>query len=207
MPRSLRTLSPGVPVHVVQRGNNRAACFFDTRDFAFYLHYLLKASLAEHCRVHAYCLMSNHVHLLLTPSNEAACARFMKGVNQRYTQYVNRVHARSGTLWEGRYRSSVVFSARYVLACYRYIELNPVRAGIVRDPGIYPWSSYGANAEGLENPVIQPHGVYAALARGPAARQSAYRALVDEAVQAAMVDTIRIAIGGGRALRDRALEA
>jgi putative transposase len=207
MPRSLRTLAPGVPVHVVQRGNNRAACFFDARDFAFYLHYLLKVSLAEQCRVHAYCLMSNHVHLLVTPSNEAACARFMKGVNQRYTQYVNRVHERSGTLWEGRYRSSVVFSARYVLACYRYIELNPVRAGLVRHPANYPWSSHGANADGLENPVIQPHGVYAALARSPAARQSAYRELVDEAVQAAMVDNIRIAIGRGQALRDRALEA
>jgi len=131
----------------------------------------------------------------------------MKGLNQRYSQYVNRVHERSGTLWEGRYRSSVVFSARYVLACYRYIELNPVRAGLVRQPANYPWSSYGANADGIENPVIQPHGVYAALARSPAERQSAYRALVDEAVQAAMVDNIRIAIGRGQALRDRSLEA
>lgn len=191
-----------MPVHVVQRGNNRAACFFGAQDFAFYLHYLLKVSRAEQCRVHAYCLMSNHVHLLLTPVNETACARFMKGINQRYAQYVNRVHDRSGTPWEGRYRSSVVFSARYVLACYRYIELNPVRAGIVRQPANYPWSSHGANANGLENPVVQPHGVYAALARSPTARRWAYRALVDEAVQAAMVDNIRIAIGRGRPLRD-----
>jgi len=123
--------------------------------------------------------------------DEGACIRLMKGLNQRYAQYVNRTHERTGTLWEGRYRSGIVFSARYVLACHRYIELNPVRAGIVRHPSRYPWSSYGANAVGLDNPLIQPHGAYAALARSPAARQSVYRALVEEAVESSLVDNIR----------------
>jgi len=193
MPRPLRTVSPGVPLHIVQRGNNRTACFFESGDFDQYLHYLLKASLAERCRVHAYCLMSNHVHLLVTPESEAACARFMKAVNQRYTQYVNRVYGRTGTPWEGRYRSSVVYAMRYALACYCYIELNPVRAGIVRHPARYPWSSFGANADGLDNPLIQPHGTYAALGHNAAARRAAYRALVDEATSA--LDNIRMATG------------
>jgi len=186
----------------VQRGNNRGTCFLDPGDFDRYLHYLLKASLAERCRVHAYCLMSNHVHLLVTPEDETACARFMKSVNQCYTQHVNRQHGRTGTLWEGRYRSNVIYSMRYVLACYRYIELNPVRAGIVHHPADYPWSSYGANADGVANPLIQAHGTYAALERGPAARQAAYRALVDQALGAPMIDNIRTAIGSGQALRD-----
>lgn len=202
MPRPLRTVAPGVPLHVVQRGVNRERCFYETGDFIRYLHFLLQASLAERCRVHAYCLMSNHVHLLVTPDDEAACARFMKLVNQRHTQHVNRVHARTGTLWEGRYRSNVVFSARYVLACYRYIELNPVRAGIARHPGDYPWSSYRANADGLEDPIIREHGTYAALGRSVAVRRAAYRDLVDQALATPMIATIRSAIGSGRALRD-----
>jgi putative transposase len=204
MPRTPRTVAPGVPLHIVQRGNNRAPCFFEVRDFDQYLHYLLRASLTERCRVHAYCLMSNHVHLLVTPESETAGARFMKAVNQCYTQYVNRVRGRTGTLWEGRYRSSVVYALRYVLACYRYIELNPVRAGIVRHPADYPWSSFGANADGLDNPLIRPHGAYAALGHSAATRRAAYRALVDESITAPLVDNIRMAIGKGRTLRDGA---
>jgi len=202
MPRSLRTIAPGVPLHVVQRGINRATCFSSQDDYALYQRFLLKASLAEHCRIHAYCLMSNHVHLLVTPESEPACARFMKVVNQRYTQRINRQYARTGTLWEGRYRSNIVFSSRYVLACYRYIELNPVRAGIVRHPADYPWSSYRANAEGLDDPLVVAHGVYAAIDRSPAARQAAYRELVDQALGTPTIDNIRSAIGSGRALRD-----
>ena len=202
MPRPPRLIAPGVPLHVVQRGNNRGACFFDGRDCVRYLHFLLKAALEERCRIHAYCLMSNHVHLLLTPEDEAGCARLMKVVNQRHTQHMNRVHARTGTLWEGRYRSNVVFSARYVLACYRYIELNPVRAGLVRDPAQYPWSSYRTNAEGIPDPLIHPHGTYAALGRSAAARLAAYRELVHQAMVEPIIDNIRSAIGSGQALRD-----
>jgi len=202
MARPLRTVSPGVPLHVVQRGNNRATCFFDTEDFERYLRFLLSAAGEADCRVHAYCLMSNHVHLLVTPGDHAACARFMKTVNQRYAQHVNRIHERSGTPWEGRYRSNVVYSMRYVLACYRYIELNPVRAGVVRHPADYPWSSYRTNAAGLASPLVRPHGCYAALGRDPETRRTAYRALVDEALAAPLIANIRTAIGSGRALRD-----
>ena len=202
MPRPHRLVAPGVPLHVVQRGVNRGRCFYETSDFIRYLHFLLQASLAERCRVHAYCLMSNHVHLLVTPENEAACTRFMKLVNQRHTQHVNRVHTRTGTLWEGRYRSSLVYSARYVLACYRYIELNPVRAGIARDPADYPWSSYRTNAEGLHNPLVHAHGTYASLGRSAEARRAAYRELIDQALATPMIANIRSAIGSGQALRD-----
>lgn len=202
MPRPLRAVAPGVPLHLVQRGVDRAACFFETSDFVRYLHFLLHATRTERCRIHAYCLMSNHVHLLVTPDGEGACARFMKVVHQRHTQHVNRVHKRTGTLWEGRYRSNVVFSARYVLACYRYIELNPVRARLVRHPADYPWSSYRANAEGLDNPLVQAHGTYAMLGRSAVARRTAYRELVAQALGAAMIDNIRSAIKRGRALGD-----
>lgn len=202
MARPIRTVAPGVPLHVVQRGNNRATCFFDTGDFDRYLRFLHRAARDEHCRVHAYCLMSNHVHLLLTPEDQSACARFMKVVNQRYAQHLNRAHARTGTPWEGRYRSNVVYSMRYVLACYRYIELNPVRAGIARHPADYPWSSYLTNAEGLANPLVCPHGTYAALGRDPETRRKTYRALVDQALAASLIANIRTAIGSGNALCD-----
>jgi len=202
MARPIRTVAPGVPLHVVQRGNNRATCFFDTEDFDRYLRFLHRAAGEEHCRVHAYCLMSNHVHLLMTPEDQSSCARFMKVVNQRYAQHLNRIHERTGTPWEGRYRSNAVYSMRYVLACYRYIELNPLRAGIARHPADYPWSSYRTNAEGLANPLIRPHGTYAALGRDPETRRSAYRALVDEALAASLIANIRKAIGSGSALRD-----
>jgi len=202
MARPLRTVSPGVPLHIVQRGNNRATCFFAAEDFDRYLRFLLRAAGEEHCRVHAYCLMSNHVHLLVTPGDHSACARFMKVVNQRYAQHLNRTHERSGTPWEGRYRSNVVHSMRYVLACYRYIELNPVRAGIARHPADYPWSSYRANAQGAANPLVSAHACYAALGRDPEIRRKAYRRLVDEALAAPLIANIRTAIGSGRALRD-----
>jgi putative transposase len=202
MPRPLRAHAPGVPLHVVQRGVSRAACFFETGDFIRYLHFLLQASRAERCRIHAYCLMSNHVHLLVTPDDGTACARFMQSVNQRHTRHASRVHDRTGTLWEGRYRSNVVCSTRYVLACYRYIELNPVRAGIVRHPADYPWSSYRANADGVADALIHAHGGYAALGRDPAARRAAYRALVDQSLATPMIDNSRPAVGSGRGLHD-----
>ena len=202
MARRLRTVAPGVPLHVVQRGNNRTTCFFGDEDFDRYLRFLRRAADEERCRIHAYCLMSNHVHLLVTPEDNWACARFMKVVNQRYAQHLNRVHERTGTPWEGRYRSNVVFSMRYVLACYRYIELNPVRAGIVRHPSDYPWSSYPTNADGVANPLVSAHGCYAALGRDPATRRRAYRALVDQALATPLIDNIRTAIGSGRPLRD-----
>ena len=128
MPRLARFILPGVAVHIVQRGNNRAACFRRDGDYTLYLLHLRELAAALDCAVHAYCLMTNHVHMLITPPSAQACMALMRNLGQRYVQHFNRVYERTGTLWEGRYRSCVVQSAQYVLACYRYIEHNPVRA-------------------------------------------------------------------------------
>ena len=200
MARRLRTVAPGVPLHVVQRGNNRTTCFFGDEDFDRYLRFLRRAADEERCRIHAYCLMSNHVHLLVTPEDNWACARFMKVVNQRYAQHLNRVHERTGTPWEGRYRSNVVFSMRYVLACYRYIELNPVRANMVRHPREYKWSSYRVNAEGKEDSLLTPHDQYRRLGSTWASRRENYRALFKAHIDEEELDQIRQATNGNYAL-------
>jgi putative transposase len=134
MPRPLRLILPGVALHVIQRGNNRVACFRQDSDYLVYLAHLRQLAEKYECAVHAYCLMTNHVHLLLTPGTAGACIGLMRELGQRYVQYFNRRNERSGTLWEGRFRSCIAESARYVLACYRYIESNPARAGMVDHP-------------------------------------------------------------------------
>lgn len=141
MPRRARLSLPGIPWHIIQRGNSRSVCFYDEEDCRRYLDELSELAPRFGCAVHAYVLMTNHVHLLLTPVREDSAALLMKHLGQHYVQYVNRVYRRSGTLWEGRFRSCLTQSEDYVLACYRYIELNPVRAGMVRHPGDYRWSS------------------------------------------------------------------
>jgi putative transposase len=145
MPRHARVMLAGVPVHIIQRGHNRDAIFFDAADYALYLQHLETLAAEFGCAVHANCLMSNHVHLLLTPASAAACDRLMKQLSQCHAQYVNRTQRRSGGLWEGRFRSCLTDSERYLLACHAYIEQNPVRAGMVRRARDYPWSSYRAN--------------------------------------------------------------
>jgi putative transposase len=145
MPRQSRLIVPQVAVHIIQRGNNRNACFRGESDYLVYLLHLRDLSATLDCSVHAYCLMTNHVHLLVTPASREACISLMRNLGQRYVQYFNRRHLRTGTPWEGRFRSCVAESARYVLACYRYIELNPVRAGIVSRPTDYAWSSHAVN--------------------------------------------------------------
>src|SRR5438105_2497922 len=142
MPRRARLTAAGVPAHVIQRGNNRGACFFADDDYAFYVHYLEELAKQFGCAIHAYVLMTNHVHLLLTPEQANSASQLMKHLGQRYVQYVNRSYRRSGTLWEGRFRSCLTQEETYVLACYRYIELNPVRAQMARHPREYRWSSY-----------------------------------------------------------------
>jgi putative transposase len=187
----------GVPVHVIQRGHNRAACFFDPTDYAFYLEQLAALAARAGCAVHAYCLMTNHVHLLLTPATAEGCGVLMKHLGQRYAQHVNRTYRRSGTLWEGRFRSCLTQSERYLLACYRYIELNPVRAGMVPDPGAYKWSSYRRNAAGEAGGPVTPHERYLALGGDAAARGEAYRALCRAGLDPTIVDEIRLATNGG----------
>lgn len=149
------------------------------------------------CALHAYCLMTNHVHLLVTPSAAETCALVMKELGQRYVQYFNKRYERSGTLWEGRYRSCIAESARYVLACYRYIELNPVRAGMVGHPSVYAWSSYDANVGRRDDPMITPHAEFQALGNNAAARRAAYQTIVEAGIDPSLVSAIRDATNGG----------
>src|SRR5437879_9437410 len=148
MPRRARIMLADAPVHVIQRGNNRGACFVNDEDRDFYLFHLARGLGRFGCQLHAYCLMTNHVHLLLTPEGAESCAPLMKHMGQLHSQYFNKRYGRTGSLWEGRFRSCLVQSEGYVLARYRYIKLNPVRASMVIHPGDYPWSSYRNNALG-----------------------------------------------------------
>ena len=153
----MRVIIPGQPAHVTQRGNNRGQVFFAPKDGAYYLEWLAEAAGKCGVELHAYVLMTNHLHLLATPRYEDSLGRMMLSVGTRYTRYINATQSRSGTLWEGRYRSAVITSDAYVLACMRYIETNPVRAGIAKEPAAFRWSSYRRNAQGKADPLITPH--------------------------------------------------
>ena len=197
MPRPLRHIVPEVAVHLRQRGNNRADCFRRDSDYVLYLLHLRELRARLHCAVHAYCLMTNHVHLLVTPPSADACKTLMKHLAQRYAQHFNRTYGRTGPLWDGRYRSSVAPTARYVIGCYRYIELNPVDAGMVSHPSRYTWSSYRANALGKDDSLVTPHAAFSALGLDPVAQRSAYAELVDQALDPSLMDDIRSATRGG----------
>lgn len=200
MPRRARLLLPGQPRHIIQRGNNRQACFFADEDYRFYLDWLRQCADMASCEIHAYVLMTNHVHLLLSSRNTDGAAQLMKALGQRYVQYVNRQYRRSGTLWEGRFRSCLVQDNDYLLSCYRYIELNPVRAGMVEHPGDYRWSSYRCDGQGEVNPVVTPHPLYLALDQQPDHRRERYRHLFKVGMDPERVNEIRAATNGNYAL-------
>lgn len=200
MPRRGRLILDGFPLHIVQRGNNRAACFVDDADRTFYLLHLAQALQRFDCALHAYCLMTNHIHLLLTPPSPPACGLLMKYVGQLHSQYMNRKYRRTGGLWEGRFRSSVVQSESYLLACYRYIELNPVRGALVARPEDYRWSSYRINARGAPHGMITPHGEYRRLGSTDVQRARAYAELVGSGLQDAELAQIRFAVNSGEVL-------
>ena len=169
--------TPGHTLHVVQRSNCRAACFFCERDRETYLDWLARYAAGSGCAVHAYVLMGNHVHLLLTPARADSVASMLHGLGEHYARYLGEEHGHSGPVWDERVEIRPVFPRRYLLACMRYIELNPVRAGLVAGPDQYRWSSYRSNAMGVADALITPHAFYYALGRTPAARQAGYRAL------------------------------
>jgi putative transposase len=200
MPRQPRFVVPDIALHVRQRGNNGQACFLADGDRLVYLANLRELCAKTGCALHAYCLMTNHVHLLLTPPDAASCANLMRDLGQRYVQYFNRHHERTGTLWEGRYRSCLVDSAHYVLGCYRYIERNPVRAGMVAWPSAYRWSSHAANTGLAPSPMLAPHAEYLALATDEALRHAAYQGILDADEDPAFLAAIRDATDGGYAL-------
>lgn len=197
MPRLPRTVLPGQPLHVIQRGNNRSVIFFADEDYRRYREDLKAASEKWGCAIHAYVFMTNHVHLLLTPEAEHSASKLMQSLGRRYVRYVNDVYRRSGTLWEGRYKSSMVDSESYLLVCSRYIELNPVRAGMVESPGDYPWSSYVANAGTQSDHLLQPHDCYSALGQTHEQRAARYRALFSGYIDDHELDTIREAVNKG----------
>ena len=191
MPRRARMYLPGLPYHLVQRGNNRNDCFFDREDREYYLDLLSQALV--HCDValHAYVLMTNHVHLLLSPNQTDGISRMTRSVGSRYAQYVNKKYRRTGTLWEGRHKSSPVDTRTYLLKCYRYIELNPVRAKMVSGPEEYPWSSYATNAMGIASDIVSPHHVYQCLGTSQEARCIAYSEIVKQALDQQSMEKIR----------------
>jgi len=200
MPRKPRFYLPGVAAHVVQRGNNRQAVFFSDADYTAYLGWLKEGAQAHGCAIHAYCLMSNHVHLLFTPSARYGISRMIQYVGRHYVTYVNHEYDRSGTLWEGRHKGCVVAKDGYFLACSRYIELNPVRAGMVRAPGQYRWSSYRSNALGESDTLLSPHALYESLGCTDQTRRHAYRELFGNDLAPERVHDIRVAVQTGTPL-------
>lgn len=180
MPRKPRFVIPNMPLHIVQRGHNQAPVFFEAEDREVYLDWLRDAANRYDCAIHAYVLMTNHVHLLITPQDKVGPSRLMQYVGRRYVPYVNHTYSSSGTLWEGRFKANLVQEETYLLRCMRYIELNPVRAKMVRTANQYGWSSYRGNALGRADPLLSPHPIYLRLAAQPARRQAAYRALFKE---------------------------
>jgi len=190
------------PLHVIQRGNNRAAVFFGEDDYARYRDWLAAAAVAHGCAIHAYVLMTNHVHLLVTPDAADSLPRTMQALGRRYVRHVNTSYQRTGTLWEGRYRAAPIDCEAYFLACCRYIELNPLRARMVRHPRDHRWSSYRAHAQGTVDPLLTGHELYDRLGRTPAERQKEYRALFRGALDRNFVDSLRAATNGGWALGD-----
>lgn len=177
MTRLPRYILPDQPQHVIQRGNNREAVFHEEADYRFYLEKLSSACQKHSCDLHAYVLMTNHVHLLMTPRTADGIGKVMQMLGRYYVQYFNHTYERTGTLWEGRYKATLLDSEQYLLTCMRYIELNPVRAGMVGHPRDYPWSSYHYHALGQGEGLLTPHALYRQLGASAADRQAAYRAL------------------------------
>jgi len=200
MPRQPRIDLPGIPQHVVQRGNDRRPCFFQTVDHVRYLDELLEAAIRAECAIHAYVLMTNHVHLLVTPADTGQVGHMMQALGRRYVRYINDRYRRTGTLWEGRYKACPVESDDHLLRCYRYIELNPVRAAMVETAANYRWSSHPANALGQSDPLLSPHSRYLALGLDEASRLDAYRSWVAGAVSAEEVELIRLRLQRQHAL-------
>ncbi|MEX2164709.1 MAG: transposase [Sulfuricaulis sp.] len=184
----------------MQRGHNRQPTFFAAEDYHTYLHHLAEGARRYGCQIHAYVLMTNHVHVLVTPESRDALAALMRYVGSRYVQYVNYVYRRRGTLWEGRFKSSLVQAEDYLLACYRYIELNPVRAAMVERPEHYRWSSYACHALAKVDALVTDHLIYVELGATQDARCAAYRELYRYELDAEIVGEIRGTLNKGLAL-------
>jgi putative transposase len=194
MPRQSRFLLPGVPVHVIQRGNDRSCLFPDDNHRELYLGLVGEWSAKVECQVHAYVLMTNHVHMLMTPASADALPTLMKRMGQKYVQSFNKAHKHTGTRLDGRYRAHMVGIDDRFLTCQRYIELNPVRAGMVRHPGDYSWSSYGSNAWARPSSIVMPHIRYTELGTTIEERCRLYARLVAQGISDQDIAAIRVAL-------------
>lgn len=202
MARLPRVSPLGIPQHIIQRGNNRQVCFASDQDMAVYVNWLDDYARQFNVSIHAWVLMTNHVHLLVTPFSPGGVSNMMQALGRRYVRYFNRAHRRTGTLWEGRFKASLVQSERYLLICQRYIELNPVRAGMVNDPADYVWSSYRAHGLGKRIKMHSPHEEYLKLGKEADSRQSCYRSLFETNIGTRMITDVRVALNKGLALGD-----
>ena len=200
MPRHPRIHLDRVPLHIVQRGHNREPCFFAEEDYHSYRRWLGEALKETGCQLHAYALMTNHVHLLITPNKADAVPGLIISLGRRYVQYINTTYRRTGTLWDSRYKSSVIQAETYLFSCMRYIELNPVRAAMVDDPAHYRWTSYRANALGQADTLLKPHPLYISLGTTGKARQRAYRSLFGRPMGAEAIEALRMAINQSQPL-------
>ena len=207
MARLGRYFVEGQALHVIQRGNDRQAIFYAEGDYVLYRDWLTEVAATFGAQVHAWVLMTNHVHLLVTPGSAVCLPRMMQSLGRRYVGHVNRVYRRTGTLWEGRYRAAPIESGTHLLSCYRYIELNPVRARMVVAAGDYPWSSHRANANGVEDPLVTPHALYLALGDDGEARRAAYRETFPQGLEPSTLEMIRKATHGGWAIGSERFKA
>ncbi len=191
MPRQPRYFLPDIPQHVIQRGVDRQPTFFEPQDYQLYRECLRSAAELCGCQIHAYVLMTNHTHLLITPAESQSIPLLMQAIGRTYVQTLNRRRDRTGTLWEGRYKASPIDSEQYLLICSRYIELNPVRAGMVRTPAAYSYSSFSHNAQGKPDPLITNHPVYNALADDRQERVKNYQRLFGAEIEPETLEDIR----------------
>jgi len=198
MARSHRVRIAGVTQHVIQRGNNRSDIFRCPSDYEFFLATMQAVSTRHQMDIHSYALMTNHVHLLVTPRTATAVSTAMQALGRKYVRHFNRRYTRTGSLFDGRYRSMVIDTEAYLFTCMRYVELNPVRAGLVAGPDAYRWSSNSANALGAPNPILVPHPLYVSLGESPAVRQQNWRAICGEVLSAEQLAEVRdVAHHGG----------
>ncbi|MBC8318713.1 MAG: transposase [Desulfobulbaceae bacterium] len=207
MPRQPRIVLPNCPHHIIQRGHNRQVVFAGDDDFLYYLDNLKEWKTELGCKVYAYCLMTNHVHLVINPGdNPENLGLLMKRVAGRQTRYVNKMKKRTGSLWEGRYKSSPIYANKYLLACCRYVELNPFHAGMVEDPGQYRWSSLPAKVGLKKQPWLDFDPFYLSLGNSPVERAEKYGAWLKETVPDSEWKLIREAVLRGQLTADKKFE-
>jgi putative transposase len=207
MPRKPRFFLPDIPVHIIIRGNNRQVVFTEKEDNLVFMEWLGEGLEYSCSRLHAYVLMSNHVHLLVSAGEGGNISRLPHSIGRKYVPFFNRKYGCTGTIWEGRFKASSIDSENYLLVCYRYIEMNPVRAGMVGSPEKYRWSSYRANALGEDESILSPHRLCQQLGADNAKWQSSYRELFTDVLDCEVMGHIRASVQTGTPLGNNKFKA